>query len=130
MGEGVAPSIPADAFRQPWQVLYHAGSGRLDAAAVAAILGVELPALLTALRQDPHDVSDGTDAPHLQPRLAPVARVLEMLHDSLQSPTSVRAWLNRPRADLEGATPLHVILADETEALVSMLEGAQLGNGA
>lgn len=121
------PSIPADAFRRPWEALYNSASGRLDAVAIAAALGVDLHAFIAALGQDPADAYIAADAPSLQQPLAPVARVLEMLFDSFQSPALVRAWLQRPRADMEGDTPIRVILANETGALVSLLEGAQLG---
>jgi hypothetical protein len=123
------PSLPADPFRRPWAELYAPETGRLDAKAVAKVLGIKLRPFMSAIGYDYGTAYKTPDAPALQPKLAPIARVLEMLHGSFQSPESVRAWLNTPRRDLEGDTPLQVILADETEAVVSLLEGAQLGVG-
>jgi uncharacterized protein (DUF2384 family) len=62
-----------------------------------------------------------------QTALRQVARMLEVVRDSLPDEEHRRAWLTRPRADMEDASPLDVVLAGEAGAVVSQLEGAQLG---
>ena len=119
----------ADMFRTPWMELYHPTSQRLDATRIASALGTKLRPLTTALGLSYKAVHRAPDAPAYQAALRPVARILEMLRDTYQHPEYVRAWLNQPRADLEGDSPLAVILEGEVDAVVSLLEGVQLGIG-
>lgn len=118
-----------DPFRTPWAALYDAESGRLDAQRIADALGAKLKPLVEALSLHYSAVHRAPSAPAYQAALRPVARMLEMVHDSLPEEATRRAWLNRPRADLEDASPIEVVLSGEVGAVVSLLEGAQLGVG-
>jgi hypothetical protein len=118
-----------DPFRMPWLELYHPVTRRLDATRIAEALGTKLRPLTAALGLSYKAVHRAPDAPAYQAALRPVARILEMLHDAFRTPAHIRAWLNKPRADLEGDSPLSVILAGEGSAVVSLLEGVQLGVG-
>ena len=122
-------TIQEDPFRAPWLELYDEATGRLDAESIARALGASLTVLCKTLALPYSAVQRTPSAPKYQRALRPVARVLEMIHTSLPDERVRRAWLNRPRADLENESPLEVILAGEAGAVVSLLEGAQLGLG-
>lgn len=124
-----APVQTEDPFRTPWPALYNPASGRLDASRIAEALGAKLRPFAVALGLNYTAVHRAPDAPAYQAALRPVARMLEMVHDSLPQEEVRRAWLNRPRADLEDASPLEVVLAGEVGAIISLLEGVQLGIG-
>jgi len=55
-----------------------------------------------------------------------VKRSLEILHDFFQKPETVRVWLNTPHPDLDGRTALEMILANNTMAVLRILEMRRL----
>lgn len=121
-----APPL-ADVFRTRWAVLYDGASGQLDARQIAHALGTPLPAFAAALYLADSDIEQKPSGETYQTALRPVARMLELVRDSLPDEEPRRAWLARPRADMEDASPRDVVLAGEVGALISLLEGAQLG---
>lgn len=127
-GASRTPPATSEVFRTRWSALYDGATGQLDARQIADALGTTLPALAEALGLVATDVEHTPSAEEHQAALRPVARMLELLHDSLPDDAPRRAWLTRPRADMEDAPPLAVVLAGEVGALISLLEGAQLGN--
>ena len=119
--------LAAEVFRTRWIALYDAATGRLHAGQIADALGTTLPTLAAALGLGGGDVGRTPSAEQHQSALRPVARMLELVHDSLPEEEPRRAWLHRPRADMDDASPVDVVLAGEVGAVISLLEGAQLG---
>jgi|RhiMetdeSRZDD1v2_1073273.scaffolds.fasta_scaffold02648_14 DNA-binding response OmpR family regulator len=111
----------------PVRELHNERSGRLDAQRIADFLDVPLAKLADAVELNYKALHRTPDAPAAQQKLRPVALIIGLLVTALEDTTVVRSWLNSPREELEGDSPLAVILAGEADAVLTLLEGARVG---
>jgi hypothetical protein len=107
--------------------LHDPASGRIDAKLVAAYLDVPLSALARAVGKDYKAVFKSPGSAPLQPGLGPVHRTVVALEGVLGSRSSALAWLNSPNGELDGRTPLSVVMAGRAEVVTDMLEGTLAG---
>lgn len=107
--------------------LHDAATGRMDAQKVAEHLGVPLKRLAEGLELNYKTAHRNPDAEAFQGALRPVKRSLEILDEFFHKPEVVRAWLNTPHPDLDGATALETILKNQAEAVRTILENALSG---
>ncbi len=107
--------------------MHDEATGRIDAHRVAAYMGVPLARLAEALQLNYKAIHRNPSAEAAQAALKPVKRSLEILHEFFQKPETARAWLNTPHPDLDGRTALELILANNSNAVLSILENAAAG---
>jgi hypothetical protein len=107
--------------------LHDPANGRIDAEKLAVYMGVPLKRLAEGLALNYKTVHRSPAAEGFQPRLQPVKRCLEILHEFFDKPETVRVWLNTPHPDLDGRTALDLILANHPGAVLSILESAAAG---
>ena len=107
--------------------LHDPASGRIDAKRLATYLDVPLSALARAAGKDYKAVFKSPASAPLQPRLAPVHRTVVALERILGSRSRALAWLNSPHGELDGKTPLSVVMAGKAEVVADMLEGTLAG---
>ena len=107
--------------------LHDAATGRVDAQKVAGYLGVPLKRLAEGLGFNYKTAHRNPDAEAFQGALQPVKRSLEILDEFFRKPELVRAWLNTPHPDLDGATALETIMENHAEAVRIVLENALSG---
>jgi len=110
--------------------LHDPSSGRLDAGRIADYLDVPLSALSKCLERSVAGVHKSPSAPTIQHLLIPIASSIAILARLLGSKEKVRIWMNSPHPDLEGRTPLSVILDGKTTVVTEMLEAALAGQPA
>ena len=111
----------------PLRELHDRSTGRIDARKLAAFLALPLAQFAAALDALPATVHKSPAAPALQKRLQPVKRAIDLLSRATRHPSDARAWLNNPHPDLDGRTPLDVILDGRADAVVTLLENAATG---
>lgn len=102
-------------------------SGRFDAKRIAAALGISLARLAPAAGVSQQALSAKPDSPRAQAGLQSVARVLAALDELLPSEQQ-RMWLNMPRAQFDGATPLALIEQGQAESLARAVQAALEGD--
>ena len=107
--------------------LHDAATGRVDMQKVSDYMGVPLKRLAEGLDLPYKAVHRNPYAPAWQRALKPVKRSLEILDEFFRKPELVRAWLNTPHPDLDGSTALETILANQAEAVRTVLENALSG---
>ena len=107
--------------------LHDETSGRIDAQKVAHYMGVPLARLAEALQLNYKAIHRNPSAEAAQSPLKPVKRSLEILHEFFHKPETVRVWLNTPHPDLDGHTALELILANNSNAVLRILENAAAG---
>lgn len=107
--------------------LHDETSGRIDAQKLAAYLGVPLKRLAEGLHLNYKAIHRNPSAEGFQPALKPVKRTAEILHDFFHKPETVRVWLNTSHPDLDGHTALEMILANNSSAVLRILENAAAG---
>ena len=107
--------------------LHDEATGRIDAQKVANFMGVPLARLAEALQLNYKAIHRNPWAEAAQSQLKPVKRSLEILHGFFQKPETVRVWLNTPHPDLDGHTALELILANNSNAVLRILENAAAG---
>jgi len=107
--------------------LHDEATGRIDAQKVAHYLGVPLARLAEALQLNYKAIHRNPSAEAAQSPLKPVRRSLEILHEFFHKPETVRVWLNTPHPDLDGHTALETILANNSNAVLRVLENAAAG---
>lgn len=108
----------------PLAQLHDPGNGRVSAKLVAEHLGVPLKDLARGLGRPYAGVHKNPAGAGLQKSLHPVMRTLELLRVLLPKEADTRVWLHTPHADLDGLTPLAVILQGKGEVIADMLEAA------
>ena len=111
----------------PLRELHDRSTGRIDARKLAAFLAVPLAQFAAALDALPATVHKSPGAPALQKRLQPIKRAIDLLSRATRHPSDARAWLNNPHPDLDGRTPLDVILDSRADAVSTLLENAAAG---
>ncbi len=102
-------------------------SGRIDAQKLAGYMGVPLKRLADGLRLNYKAIHRNPSAEAFQPALKPVKRSVDILQDFFHKPETVRVWLNTSHPDLDGHTALETILANNTSAVLRILENAAAG---
>ena len=107
--------------------LHDEATGRIDAQKVANYMGVPLARLAEALQLNYKAIHRNPSAEAAQSPLKPVKRSLEILHEFFHKPETVRVWLNTPHPDLDGHTALELILANNSNAVLRILENAAAG---
>jgi hypothetical protein len=107
--------------------LHDKASGRIDARKLAAYMGLPLKRLAQGLQLNYKSVHRNPSSEAIQPVLKPVKRSMEVLHDFFHKPETVRAWLNTSHPDLDGHTAMEMILANNTAAVLRILESAAAG---
>ncbi len=107
--------------------LHDGRTGRINAQKVAEFMGVALKPLSESLGLNYKAVHRSPSAPSFQKALRLVKRPLELLHGFFGPPESIRAWLNTPHPDLDGATALETILEGKADAVGMILENAWNG---
>ncbi len=111
--------VDAPALRDP-------KSGRLDAARIAAVLGVPVSRLAAVAGVTQQALSARPDSPKAQPGLQPLARVISALEELIPE-AHRQMWLNAPLQRLRGETPLSMILDGRADVLARTLEWALEG---
>jgi CheY-like chemotaxis protein len=111
----------------PLRELHDRSTGRIDARKLAAFLAIPLAQLAAALDALPATVHKSPAAPGLQKGLQPIKRAVDLLSRATRQPADARAWLNNPHPDLDGRTPLDVILDGRADAVATLLENAAAG---
>jgi len=107
--------------------LHDEATGRIDAHRVATYMGVPLARLAEALQLNYKAIHRNPSAEAAQAALKPVKRSLEILHEFFLKPETARPWLNTPHPDLDGRTALALILANNSNAVLRILESAAAG---
>jgi hypothetical protein len=107
--------------------LHNETSGRIDAQKLAGYMGVPLKRLAEGLQLNYKAIHRNPSAEAFQPALKPVKRSVEILQDFFHKPETVRVWLNTSHPDLDGHTALEMILANNTNAVLRILENAAAG---
>ncbi len=107
--------------------LHDEATGRVDAQKVALYMGVPLARLAEALQLNYKAIHRNPSAETAQSLLKPVKRSLEILHEFFHKPETARVWLNTPHPDLDGHTALETILANNSNAVLRILENAAAG---
>jgi Protein of unknown function (DUF2384) len=107
--------------------LHDPKSGRLDARRVAAYLRISLSSLAAATGRSVAAIHKAPAADSLQQPLAPVAQVISVLSEILQSKEFVRTWLHSPHPDLGNQIPMRLILEGHAGAVADMLGAALAG---
>jgi hypothetical protein len=107
--------------------LHDEATGRIDAQKLADYMGVPLKRLADGLHLNYKAVHRNPAAEAFQPVLKPVKRSAEILHDFFHKPETVRIWLNTSHPDLNGHTALEMILANNSYAVLRILENAVAG---
>lgn len=107
--------------------LHDETSGRIDAQKLAVYMGVPLKRLAEGLQLNYKAIHRNPSAEAIQPPLKPVKRSMEILHEFFSKPETVRVWLNTPHPDLDGRTALEIILANNPNAVLTILENAVAG---
>ena len=107
--------------------LHDDASGRIDAQKLATYLGVPLKRLAEGLQLNYKSIHRNPSSEAFQSALRPVKRSAEILQDFFQKPETVRVWLNTSHPDLNGHTALEMILANNTGAVLRILENAAAG---
>lgn len=107
--------------------LHDEATGRIDAQKLAVYMGVPLKRLAEGLQLSYKAIHRNPSAETFQPALKPVKRSVEILQDFFHKPETVRVWLNTPHPDLDGQTALEMILANNTNAVLRILENAAAG---
>jgi hypothetical protein len=123
--EAMAAYAPARSSMVP--ALHDLRSGRIDAKLVAAYLDVPLSTLARAVGKDYKAVFKSPGSAALQPGLAPIHRTVVAMERIFGSRSSALAWLNSPNGELDGRTPLSVVMAGRAEVVADMLEGTLAG---
>jgi two-component system, OmpR family, response regulator MtrA len=108
----------------PLRELHDRSTGRIDARKLAAFLAIPLAQLAAALDALPATVHKSPAAPGLQKGLQPIKRAIDLVSRVTRHPADARAWLNNPHPDLDGRTPLDVILDGRADAVATLLENA------
>jgi FixJ family two-component response regulator len=111
----------------PLRELHDRSTGRIDARKLAAFLAIPLAQLAAALDALPATVHKSPAAPGLQKGLQPIKRAIDLVSRATRHPADARAWLNNPHPDLDGRTPLDVILDGRADAVATLLENAAAG---
>lgn len=111
--------VDAPALRDP-------KSGRLDAARIAAVLGIPVSRLAAVAGVTQQALSARPASPKAQTGLQLVARVLAALEEMLPE-AHRQMWLNTPLQRLGGETPLAIILDGRADVLARTLERALEG---
>lgn len=103
-------------------------SGRVDAARVAAWLGVSLEDVAAVVGQPAGVVRADPTAPALQERLEDVAFVVGGLLNLLGGARELAfIWLNAPHPDLDSDSPLRVMRGGELAVVVDLIDDALSG---
>ena len=123
--EAMAAYAPARSSMVP--SLHDPRSGRIDAKLVAAYLDVPLSTLARAVGKDYKAVFKSPGSAALQARLAPIHRAVVAMERIFGSRSSALAWLNSPNGQLDGRTPLSVVMSGRAEVVADMLEGTLAG---
>ncbi len=124
--EAMAAYAPARSSMVP--ALHDPRSGRIDAKLVAAYLDVPLSALARAVGKEYKAVFKSPASAPLQPRLAPIHRTVVAAERIFSGSRSrVVAWMNSPNGELDGRTPLSVVMAGRAEVVADMLDGLLAG---
>lgn len=98
-------------------------SGRVDAARLAAYLGVGLEDVAAMVGRPVESVAVDTSAPRLQERLGLAMFVVGGLLELLGGDREMALiWLNAPHPVLDDDTPLHLMLHDELEVIVTLVD--------
>lgn len=102
-------------------------TGRIDGQKLAQFMGVALKPFSEALGLNYKAVHRNPSATSFQKALRPVKRSLELLHEFFGTAEAVRAWLNTPHPDLDGASALEAMMEGKAEAVRLILENAWNG---
>jgi hypothetical protein len=107
--------------------LHDATSGRIEAQKLAVYMGVPLKRLAEGLQLNYKAIHRNPSSDVFQPALKPVKRSMEILQDFFNKPEIVRVWLNTSHPDLDGHTALEMIFANNSSAVLRILENAAAG---
>lgn len=118
--------LSALAVRRP--DLHDPESGLVDARLVANALGISLARMARGLGVEYKAIHKTPTAARLQKPLMAIKEVLHLISQVYPAPAHQRVWLNQPVADLEGESPLDVILSGEAAVVESLLEDALAGH--
>lgn len=107
--------------------LHDAKTGRIDARKVASFLEVPLSSLSRAIGRPYKSVFKNPASSPIQPALASVHRVISSATRLLGSRSRVLTWMNSPNRELEGFSPLHLVLDGRGEVVADLLDATLAG---
>ena len=97
-------------------------SGRIHAGHVADFMDIPMSAMAAVLERPYSTVCKTPAAKPLQPRLREVVALLEQLHATFDSRRRLLMWLNRPRPELNGLTPIEALSVGGLARVRGLLE--------
>jgi response regulator RpfG family c-di-GMP phosphodiesterase len=118
---------PTRTIEIPLRELHDPETGRIDAKKLADFLAIPLAKLATSVDVLPATAHKSPSAPSLQEHLQPIKRASDLVMRATGSQRDARAWLNNPHPDLDGRTPLDVMLSGQADAVTTLLENALAG---
>ena len=102
-------------------------TGRLDAEAVAASLGISVSRLAKGVGLTPSALSKRPHARAAQDALRQIEFAVAAIRKLLGSDARARAWLNAPHSDLGGDAPLALLTKGSAKDLADYVRGALAG---
>lgn len=107
--------------------LHDPDSGRIDARRVSELFGVPLRQIAALLGQKPQTVSKTPDSRTLQAGLTLFERIASALMCLVGSQEGLRIWMNAGNPQLDGKTPVELLLDGRGEVVADLLEGMLVG---
>jgi len=130
VGYLVNPWGPASLAAHVVRDLHDPETGRLDAKRIAEYLALPLSTLADGLGRSVAAVHKSPASLPLQEKLAPIAWTIGALSLVLRSRDNLLTWLNSPHPDLDGHTPMSLIVSGRAVELSDMVKAALAGQPA
>jgi len=130
VGYLVNPWGPASLAAHVVRDLHDPETGRLDAKRIAEYLALPLSTLADGLGRSVAAVHKSPASLPLQAKLAPIAWTIGALSLVLRSRDNLLTWLNSPHPDLDGHTPMSLIVSGRAVELSDMVKAALAGQPA
>lgn len=128
--DALNPWGPASLAAHVVRDLHDPETGRLDAKRIAEYLALPLSTLANGLGRSVAAVHKSPASLPLQEKLAPIAWTIGALSLVLRSRDNLLTWLNSPHPDLDGHTPMSLIVSGRAVEISEMVKAALAGQPA
>src|SRR5205823_6469746 len=118
---------PRERFEHVAFDLHDPDSGRLDARRISDLFGIPLRRIAALLDQKAQTVSKTPDSRSLQAGLTLFERITSALMSLVGSEEGLRIWMNAGNPQLDGKTPMDLVLAGQGEIVADLLESMLAG---